>query len=373
MPLIVKPLAELNTPGPPHNSLRRRNDGFDPLVPYQMIPIGGTREMVVETGDFKAEMQLIEPDITSMSNFRILKEATPKLFPLPGPGVEVRRLALPERSTVQFTLSGRKQGMTTLEGRDRPVGGPPLKKELDLLISVKGPISAKVAVCHLFDRIHPDKGAHTDFSDHLAEAHRVFFDQANMTINNIDGNGAVARAITISGTIGKTFGLLDRDLIRKITSEIEAKHPSVLRQAQIIVLPSPVPLVVSKKDSKDNRPIGMGVRWIRSQDSRGFTFVILGPQLAPQKASKGGGVSPARIFRNTLIHELGHCLGLRHHPSEFKDLPPALIGKDINPAFFQSKFHNLMFPGTLVVSDSINFAQVEQLHRLAGPVREFTF
>ena len=72
-----------------------------------------------------------------MSDFRILRQTSSNLFPLPNPGVPVRRIALPERSVVQFTLFGRAPGLTVLEGRDRPVGGPPLKPDLQLLIAVK--------------------------------------------------------------------------------------------------------------------------------------------------------------------------------------------------------------------------------------------
>src|SRR5262245_45904205 len=99
MPILVKPCHP-----------DRPTDGYDPGWPAQMIPLGQTREMVVQTGDFKAEMNFRIPDISSMSNFRILRQSTPNLTPLPGPGVQVRRVVLPERSVVQFTLHGRAVG-----------------------------------------------------------------------------------------------------------------------------------------------------------------------------------------------------------------------------------------------------------------------
>jgi hypothetical protein len=65
MPIIIKPLAGPN----PNTSPNRRTDGFDQAIPYQMIPVGGTREMGVQTGDFKAEMSFTRPDISVFRTF----------------------------------------------------------------------------------------------------------------------------------------------------------------------------------------------------------------------------------------------------------------------------------------------------------------
>ena len=75
MPIIIKPVANIDNP----------TDGFDPEISYQMIPLGKSREMELQTGDFKAEMSFSEPGISRMSNFRILQQKVPNLFPLPGP------------------------------------------------------------------------------------------------------------------------------------------------------------------------------------------------------------------------------------------------------------------------------------------------
>ena len=122
MPIILKPLDDLTNP-PKDNPFDRRSDGFDPLIPYQMIPLGKTRDMVVQTGVAKADLNLRTPDVASMSNFRILNQTVPgqtvpSLFPLPGPGVNVRRVVLPEQSVIQFTLSTQGVGLTALEALD---------------------------------------------------------------------------------------------------------------------------------------------------------------------------------------------------------------------------------------------------------------
>ncbi len=372
MPILVKPLSELDRPPPSDNPTMHSTDGFDPLMPYQMIPLGKSREMVVQTGDFKAELNLVMGDISSMSDFRILRQTSPSLFPLPGPGVPVRRIALPERSVVQFTLFGRAPGLTVLEGRDRPVGGPPLKPDLQLLIAVKTLQIRRVAVCYLFDRVNRDTGARGDFVGHIEASNKVYLDQANFGVINIDGVAAntQARTLTLNGTMGKTFDLIDHQLIGRIIDGLDAKFPTLRRDANVIILPIPVPLVVKKKEA-NSQILGMGITWRKANGQR-FNFLFLGPKIVLPKAKQGGHrPSPLRQLRNTISHELGHLLGLRHHPAEIVDLPPTLIGKEINPVFFNASFHNLMFPTTLIVSDRLNGAQVEDLHRSTGSLREF--
>src|SRR5262249_9077295 len=57
MPFLEKPNGG-NLPG---NLLNHSLDGFDPLIPYQMVPLGGTRDLVVHTGNFKLELRQTTP------------------------------------------------------------------------------------------------------------------------------------------------------------------------------------------------------------------------------------------------------------------------------------------------------------------------
>ncbi len=369
MPIIVKPLNNLDSPG---NPLNRPSDGFDPTIPYQMIPLGQSREMVVQTGDFKADMNLTIPDISSMSNFRILRQSTPNLFPLPGPGVPVRTIALPERSVVQFTLAGRSLGITVLEGRDRPGQGAPPLQPLKLVVSVKGNQQRKFAVCYVFDRINRDVGARRDFAGHLAEVNKIFNEQANFSIVNIDGPAAstlAARTITLNGTSGKVFDMRDNDLLGRVIDGFDARFPGVAAKIHCVVFVVQVPI----RDSNDQkaRILGFSFQGLRKSTRRPFSILLVGPQDPPRKSTSGGRQpSQVSMLRHTMAHEIGHSFGLDHDPVK-KKLPPELLGTDVNPIFFTSpQLFNLMFPNNFLQSDRINGVQVEVMHRVGPQFRQ---
>ncbi len=355
------------------NPVDHATDGFDPEVPYQMIPLGGTRELVVQTGDFKAELNLTIPDISSMSNFRILRQTTPNLSPLPGRGVFVRRIALPERSVVQFTLSGRAPGMTVLEARDRPgLGVPPLKPDFQLQISVKASESRRLAVCYVFDRINRDTGARLDFATHLEQVHRVFHDQANFSIVNVDGPSAstlAARTVTLNGTCGKVFNLLDNTRIGRMIDAFDAKFPGVFGRVDSVVFSIPVPLRIKTRPKV--RISGFNFQARRKSSGRIFSLLLVGPS-APRPRPKEGGPRPSatRLLQKTLAHEMGHALGLAHDPAE---MPPEKVGSILNPIFFQPHVHNLMFPNNFILSDRLNGAQVEIIHLKRPEFRVINF
>jgi hypothetical protein len=360
--------------GVPGDPLKKPLDGFDPLIPYQMVPLGRSKEMVVHTGNFKADLKLKNPGIAAMTNFRILRQAQPSPFPLPPPGF----IVLPERSVVQFTLAGQSVGMTVLEGRDLPPGGAPLKSEINLLVSVKTSQRREFAICYLFDRVNRDVGARRDFPGHFVEVNNIFERQTNFNLVNADGASSgtrAARTLTLRGTMGRVFDLDDDPQIGRLIDAFDAKFPGVSANMHAVVFSVPVP--IRSKSNPRARILGVSVKWRRQSTGRSFNTLFVGPQDPPRKSAVGGNrPSAVQNLQNTIAHEIGHSLGLGHDP-DF--LTPELLEviEVFNPEFlFEPQNFNLMFPFAIgsrtLSSNRINGAQVEIMHQLGPQFREAT-
>lgn len=345
MAAVIKPVTNRDLP----------TDGFDPDVPYQMVPLRGTRELTVETFATKVELTFSDAGLARMSNFRILRQGVPNLFPLPGANVLVERIALPEQALIQFTLNGVRIGMTVLDARDRlPSGQPNPTPSFRLLVSVKDHLTRRFAVCYLFDRVNRDSGARIGFGTHFQDLNNIFFNQANFTLTNIDGQLAstqLARTLVVSGSFGRLFNLDNFDAVRRIVPEFDAAFPGMFAQNHAIMFPVPVPIQFD-----GHNPLAVAFRF-RRPDQRTFSMVFIAP---PRVANQ-------LEMRHVLAHEVGHSLGLHHDP---ETSPPELVRRLPNPALNNPSFRNLMFPTTFFLSNRLNAAQIELMHLLGPQFRE---
>ena len=339
----------------PVDGFDRPTDGFDPLALYQLIPFRQTRPMGVITNDAKAELSFTTPDICRMSNFRIIQQSVPNLIPLPRDSV--RRITLPEKSTIQFDLEGTGVGTTILESRDRDANGNPSPQpQFSLRIAVRQPKTRRFAVFYVFDRIHPAPGRRLNLPA-MFNAMNDVYRQANIALVAID-NG---RDITLPGSFGQLFNLDSAEPTRRLINKFEQDFPLTFGSVDSVMFILPVPIGARDRRSNiviDSGNVGLARPVRRESTGQKFDTIFISSIIHDNDVD-----APV-----TLAHEIGHRLGLVHEPNLQGELRldqvfPGFDPRDTRPfRFAPASMHNLMFPIDIMGSTRLNAEQLERLH-----------
>jgi hypothetical protein len=338
---------------------RLPTDGFDPAVPYQFIPLSGDRPMGVRTFDFKTLVEVSQPAICKMSNFRIVRQTVPNITPVPfpAPGMLVSRMAFPAHSHVTFSLHGVAEGKTLLRGRDqRPDVEVMPGAKYALEISVHRPKLKRFATCYIFDRINQDSRRRLDFGPMFRDINHAFESQASMTIENIDAGIAASgniRQVVLDVPLRGGFEFRNRDVYSHFIEKFEEAHPGVLRSVEGLVVVLPVPMSVQ---GRATALVGRFQQLRRASDGSDISLILI------------SSIAFAELenVTATVAHEIGHALGLRHLPEEVRraDIPESERGKENpDPDAFPFFMRTLMFEFTFMRSLRLNKEQVERLQQ----------
>jgi hypothetical protein len=290
-------------------------DGFDidSDPRYQMVPVGGERDLIVETNASPCELSLDENIGTvAIRNFRFLE--TGQQVPNSPDGATMFRL--PANATIRFSVKGNGPGFARL--RFTETGEFQISH--DMVISVKPPLTRKFSFIFISDLARSTVRGKIEPRFLLDSVKKVFNVQANVQLEDIDSGGAF-REVHVLTDLGNPIDLDDDSKRHAIDDRVRQDFPGLFAQTDFVVY------LVWRVRGKHRKLVGLNV-----QSSTKLNTVYLG--LEPEG-------SAGRI--HTMAHEFGHAMGLPHAREDC-----------------------LMFPTTAVQSNRLLGGHIEQLR--TGPI-----
>jgi hypothetical protein len=336
-------------------------DGYDPEYkprPYQMVPLGGRRGMIIKTGTNQVRLRIEGEHGGSrlscgLSNFHVVPFNIPSNG-LPREGQVTQEVTLPANAEIHFELyGGGFPGTGYLRAYEIHETSPNVKvtKYLDeIRVTVRRETFKFFQVCHLYDTIHRDDGNPFHMRPAINEVDQIFSQQANIRIMA----GSDIKLI-LDGSIGTNFDIVNWMLIARVIDSLKIKWGALIFQrysAVILMVPVPVLGALNKATNTRDLPLAISIPYRHNGE---VCEIILVSSKDPDAIASLGRV---------LAHEIGHRLGLEHLPEyESNVVDPRLPVEqkmEKTRVFWQ---HNLMFPVNYVRSRRLNSSQIEILGR----------
>ena len=156
-------------------------DGWDPSIPYQLLPTARTRFMMLETGNQPVHLEVTQGVSCGLTNFHVIRPFGKAIPGLPTTTSAVKSVVIPANVEVQFDLSaGAAPGQGFLRVHTLFNGVKSPSPTLEMVLSVKLRTSRNFLACFVFDRINPDTGVRAPVDTAIEATNKIFHEQANI-------------------------------------------------------------------------------------------------------------------------------------------------------------------------------------------------